>query len=224
MTNNTLTMPLDDAILASKALLNHASTDDIAPVIMGAAVVEHDGARYLVASDRYSFGRFKLGAVDTFDGEPGVIIPRDALLWVSKVIPKSLRMGKNLNAKYTIRITWTSDSDVPTIRAIDVEAAILLDGAVERSQRFDAANGNFPPVARLWKDDLSSEEPLSAVALSHKSLLKIAADIALFEGKDKAAVNLQFRSESGNKPGPVQYSMGPASRWTAGIQPNTLKK
>jgi hypothetical protein len=213
---STLTMPLADAILVSTALLHHASADDITPVITHAAVLELLGNRYLVATDRYSFGRFLLGADDQVDIPEGEspMIPRDALTWVSKITTRSLRRGFAAS-DYTLRFTWGDTKS----GGREVELAIMFDGASERMQTYDVILGNFPPVARLWKDD-TGEGKVDAICLSHGSLLKIAADVALFEGKP-GNVLLDFTaSDNPNKPGPVQYTLG--KRWTAAIQPNNV--
>jgi hypothetical protein len=195
---STLTMPLADAILASTALLHHASADDITPVITHAAVLELLGNRYLVATDRYSFGRFLLGADDQVDIPEGEspMIPRDSLTWISKIALKSLRRGFAAS-DYTLRFTWGDT----TSGGIELELAIMWEGKPERVQTYDVYKGNFPPVARLWKDD-TSEGRVDAVALSHGSLLKIAADIALFVGKSQSSATLDFTTSDGNKPGP----------------------
>lgn len=224
----SLTMPLADAILSAKALLNHASKDDITPVICTAAVLELDGKHYLVATDRYSFGRFRLDILDILDGDPvGGMIPRAALEWVSKITVKGLRneYAAGLapdNGGYSIRYQWTDIPDVP--RGTDVEVAIIRDGKSERSQTFDGLEGNFPPVAKLWKDDTSEEAGQQQIILNHAAFTKIAADIALFHGKGhngSARLNLTA-STNPNRPGPVQYTLGQGAgeRWTAAIQPN----
>lgn len=226
---HTLTMPIADAILASKALLNHASKDDVTPIITGAAIVEHDDKQYLVATDRYSFGRFLLGERDSFEGDPGQMIPREALVWISKIVPKSLRRAWTVDypiaeGGYGIRLTWTplegSGAD-----AMEVEVAIIQGHAdpekikAERSQTFDVTRGNYPPVARLWRDPEEDVLPGSEVALTAMSLSKIAADVTLFEGKG-GQTTLCFHFPAEKKPGPVQYTLG---RWTAAVQPNYVR-
>lgn len=225
---HTLAMPLDDAILASKALLHHVSNDDMTPVIMHAAVQEHDGKRYLVATDRYSFGRFMLGAFDIFEGDPGQLIPRDALTWVSKIIPKGLRRPWSTGVSpedggYSIKFTWTPvpGDHLPSNPRHELEVAIIFEEKPERSQTYDVPSGNFPPVVRLWNE--SAEFAIPALALSHGSLTKAAADLALFEGKNsQSAVRFTFTGSSSIKPGPVQCQMGPGGRWTAALQPSLL--
>lgn len=218
-----LRMPLADAILAAKALLNHVSTDDVTPVITHAAIVEHDGQKYLVGTDGYSFGRFLLGDQDHFEGEVGQMIPRDALTWISKIVPKGLRRPfESLTREdgYSLQLTWTTATDTP--KGHEVDAAIVLNGKVERSQTYDVAIGNFPPVARLWRDDTVEQGPLTKVTLNHAALTKVAADVALFSGKGhNGSASLQFHSDpETRKPAPVQYTLGAGDRWTAAIQPN----
>lgn len=217
---HTLTMPLADALLASKALLNHVSTDKVTPVITQAAIVEHNDNRYLVATDRYSFGRFLLGRDDTFTGDPGQMFPRDALTWVSKINVKQLRKGWLLaspltDGGYGIRFTWTPGEGHGGI-PMELDVAIIVSDKVERSQTFDVASGNYPPVVRLWRDDDQETHAATNVALSATSLSKIASDVALFESRDASAV-LQFDAKEG-KHGPVQYTLG--KRWQAAVQPS----
>ncbi len=246
---HTLTMPLADAILASKALLNHVSkdgglylaagtrgVDDVTPVITHAAVVDLEGKYYLVGTDRYSFGRFALGEADVRDGEwpteAAPMIPRAALDWVAKIAVKALRNQKAVSLSgdegYFIRWSWTpglvegENSEHPGTPTVEVEVAIVRGGKSERTQVFDVYKGNFPRVSRLWRD--ASAGPIEEVALSHLSLAKIAADLALFAGKDQgASARLQFSANpSTGKPSPVQYTLGRDDRWTAAIQPNMI--
>lgn len=217
---HTLTMPLADAILASKALLNHVGNDDITPIITQAAVIEYEEQKYLVATDRYSFGRFMLGDLDTFDGEPGVMIPKAALTWVSKIVPKALRRNYFPNATpaeggYALRFTWTPVEGSPNSAQFEVEVAIVILGKTERTQTFDVYSGNYPPVAKLWRGADVEVTPTTSVRLAPMSLSKIAADIVLFEGKSSGAT-LELHAPAG-KPGPVQYALG--KRWTAAVQP-----
>lgn len=222
---HTLTMPIEDAILASKALLNHASTDDITPIICGAAVLELDGKHYLVATDRYSFGRFLLGTHDKFEGEAGQIIPRDALTWVSKIVLKGLRkpfaLGLQADNGYQVRFSWSSPVE-GVAKDTEVEVAITYDGKAERSQTYDAFSGNYPPVARLWREGDELDAPVSKVNLSHLSLSKVASDVMLFLGKHDG-VTLHFAADKDTgKPAPVQYTLGDGGRWTAALQPNLM--
>ncbi len=222
---STLTMPLDDAMLASKALLNHVSKDDITPIICQAAAVVYRGNRYLVATDRYSIGRFLLGDQDVFEGDFDVMIPRGALLWISKIVPKGLRRGSAPAAfhkgGYEVRFTWSAPLP-DSFRAGEIQVAIVFAGEVERSQMYDVPYGTYPPVAGLWREDDVVQEATTQVSLSYQSLSKIAADIALFEGKNSGhSVILQMHSPDG-KIAPVQYRLG--DRWTAVVQPNRYLK
>lgn len=217
---HTLTMPISDAILASKALLHHVSTDDIIPVVCHAAIVEHDGSQYLIATDRYSFGRFKLGTSDTFEGEVGQMIPSAALDWVAKINLKGLRRPYAIgmtDSGYTVRYTWTP-TDAP--KGTELEVAIVFEGKPERAQTYDVYSGNFPPVVKLWRDGTVPGDPLSEVILSHSSLAKVTADVLLFGGKGEGTVGLQFSADKNGKPSPVQYTLGAGDRWTAALQPN----
>ena len=219
---SSLTMPIADAILAAKALLNHSSKDDTTPVICGAAVMEHKEQKYIVATDRYSLGRFLLGDSDLHDGEFGKIIPRDSLVWVSKIVLKALRRGWSTlpveEGGYGVRFVWSpSDSNTG---ALEVEVSIIFQDKVERSQTFDTPSGTFPPVARLWREADAEVEAATQIGLSALSLTKIAADVALFEGKDGSTF-LDLHSSAG-KGAPVQYQLG--DRWTAAVQPNNLRK
>ena len=215
---STLTMPLLDSILAAKGLLNHISKDDVTPIIRQAAVIEYMDNRYLVATDRYSIGRFILGAHDAFEGDFNQTIPSDALLWVSKIMPKTLRRGTAPIAfnegGYVVRFSW-SESGAGSGK-LEIEVAIMFGDKVERSQMYDVVSGTFPEIARLWRESDVAREPTAEVCLSHMSLLKIAADVALFDSK-QGSVPLEFHSP-GSKIAPVQYRIG--TRWSAIVQPN----
>lgn len=227
----SLTMPLADAILACKALLHHTSTDDVTPVICGAAVVDHEGRFYLVATDRYSFGRFLLTTSDNVDVESGAMIPNGALDWVSKINVKGLRNQYALildpdQGGYVIRWSWGINPDgMSTTQFSEVEVAIVRSDKTERTQTFDVPSfGKFPSVARLYDEDRATSRLLPpSVMLSHSSLVKVAADTLLFHGKGTTgAVALQFASGEDGKPLPVQYELGISGRWTAALQPNLL--
>jgi hypothetical protein len=213
-------MPLKDAILASKGLLNHVSKDDLTPVIMCAAVLEYEGKKYLVGTDRYSYGRFELTDADEVNTAYGQMIPTDALVWVSKIIAKGLRRGLALDSPkvvYSIQYTWTKNHDNPNS---ELEVVILFEGKPERSQTFDVGSGLYPPIVRLWRQDDYPSVPAVKVKLAHQSLIKIAADLALFSGKD-GFVDMNFDAKDG-KHGPIQYALG--TRWTAAVQPGLLGK
>jgi hypothetical protein len=213
-------MPLDDAILASKGLLNHASKDDLTPAINGGSVVEHEGKRYLIATDRFSIGRFELGDLDTLTGDAGRQIPYAALVWISKVVRKSLRRAAVkldlAEGGYGLKMEWSG-----TGSTTEVAVSIIFDGKSERSQTFDVTPSPFPPVIRLWRPAGMTVNPLSKIALSVQSLTKIAEDVKLFEHRDGATtLNLHSGDGPTGKPAPVEYTVG--TRWAAIIQPNLM--
>jgi hypothetical protein len=218
MSNPTITIPFTQATKAFGSVLPHASKDPVTPIITYVGVTpipDEEGKSYVVATDRYSVGRYTINAVvDQPDDAPMFAVTRPVAEYISKLTPAGLRYGKTVLSPYGIRITKFAESS-----SILVE--VLYDDNVEKSQAFDTTiAANFPPVLRLFPDlDDEKARGVDAVALSTSILTKaIASHKFAADDKNDAITFHLFHSPNG-KPAPVYAKVGMCEML---LQPNLL--
>lgn len=187
----TVTMPLGIGIQSAAAMLTSASKDDVTPVLVSAYFTGTE----LQATDRYKIARFPM-PTETEDandaslilGSP-FLIPRDALVWASKVILKSLRFGTSRGkseGNYSLKYERTGDDHQPgtvTVSVVDPR------GEVERSQAFDGVIGNFPPVEKLFPTEFAPvDEP---VGFNPDFMAVLMGYFSKYGGKEPFTLQLQ---------------------------------
>lgn len=212
-TTTTVVIPLTDETLAGlSAVMQHASKDDITPVICTVQV----NAQTFVATDRYSVGEYTHDAAAAEPGE-SVTIPRSAAEWLTKQNQKSLGAVARTTAPLfaaivtaeSIIIRWASDDNV--------------SGAIVAVHTFLEVKGNYPPVARLFpaKDAEPKIMTTPVVSLGAVQLEKFTRGCKKMMGTHSPMTITFQPSENSNKPGPVLITFG---AFRGLLQPNWLKR
>jgi len=222
-TITTLTLPFDEAVGAFNALAPHLGRDSATPVIGGVHVTA-DG--YLVATDRYTVGRYKSDhGVLAGDEFAGATIPADAVKWVAAMRPLKLAMGKHEARNYRVRLTFDSSA-----QSVQIELGWGDDFATaEQSARFNTLDHTdhrgYPNVMRLFPDG-ATEFALTADAVSLKADFLARVGVAVkWLGGNSGTARFQFMQTSNPaKPGPVYVTVndGTLGRFEMLIQPNML--
>lgn len=236
---------LDDFREAITAVLPHASTDKLTPVILGAGLVLIDERPHLVATDRYTIGAWAFDAdrATVTGHEPIVILPPDLMKWLATLVPKALRRGT-----YTVGSYW-----VEIMRHIETETFPVADGVgateqrtrvktldlivrilwfaddkqpddialalaqVEQSRTFDPIDGNFPRVDRLLTPSDPEVVALDAIGLDARHLEKVTG----YAKKSSAPISMTVLTKEGApKHQPVRFTIG--KQFTGLVQPITL--
>lgn len=175
----------------------HAAKNDVTAVINAVQV----GPRYFTGTDRYTVGQWEHSTEDT-EG-PTVLIPRPAAEWVAKQSPK-------LVGPHAALIVFAAES--VTILDADLETLAVT--------RFQAVQGNFPPVGRLFTD-MKLAELSAPVRISPDHMDKFTKGC-----KKTSTVHAPFqmqatKTDNPNKPGPVLITF--AGHFTGLLQPNLNK-
>lgn len=235
MSTTSITLPLHEALTAFKSVLPHASTDDITPIITALSIVSTDDktGSHLVATDRYSVGRYELSVPigDLAEGVVGFLVPRQAASWITRLTFGVLRYGKESWAQYRVRITQAVDDEKPFVREVTVALihgqtedvglgypAFHEDAQPEQLRVFDGLGGNFPPVLRLFPDE-TTKLGVERLALSPWLISRIATSIVAATGKKTDPGHFTFTAATSGKPGPVMVEAGKLSML---IQPNSM--
>jgi hypothetical protein len=227
----TLTLTAADAMLAAKAALaNCAPTNDGTPVIAGAHFSIVRGKLQILATDRYTASRHRVSAQHlTDDGrlaprdvveELSVIVPREALVWLSRNAQAFRR------STFGGKVVFDFDPQEPsgfkgskfgkqTAGRVSITVAPLIGEFEALAATFPLTAGHFPPIARLIDDRTKADVGVLAF---NPGLL---ARLAKFVPRD-VPVRLEFTAgDRPDKPGPVV--------WTAAdlaldgvMQPNLL--
>lgn len=233
-----VTLPYSARLVAGVgACLPHMSTDKMTPVIASLRVC----GQYLIATDRYSGGRFEhtrpfeWAALHGADAAPqgnddaAILLPASAALWLSKQSPKSLGLDylKNTSA-------WHAGDDANATEPIDAIAVVIvferdsitirygIAGNVIAVHTFAPLGGNFPPVGRLFDTFKPADEMGDAFGVhrwSGSNLEKVAKGIKVLEPKGAA----QFQSSTSreaHRPGPTRVVIG--KRFEMLLQPNLI--
>lgn len=206
----TLLLPLEEAIEAFSAVLPHAEKTRTGTAAIECVSVNGDR---LVATDKYTVGAYWLSA----SASAPFLVVRDVAEYVAKIAVKGLRFGSWIgktsepSGGYTVRIAQDA-----TIEAVSVE--ILWDSTVERSQVFDRATGQFPPVVRLIDDWKPAERvtPFALLPENVERVLGFAKKFSKISG-DKVVVFTPGKSTNPNKPGVIRAEVG---KLVALIQPH----
>lgn len=222
-TYTSVTMPFTEAIGAFNALTPHMSRDNTAQIITGLHFTA-DG--HLVATDRYTVGRYKPQSV-TFTGDEfsGATIPAGAVKWLAAMRPLKLAMGKHEAHNYVFRFTFDSST-----QGVRIELGWGADFVTaKQSARFGTIDHTdhrgYPNVMRLFPDE-ATEFALTANALSLKTefLARVGVAVKWLGGPSDTA-RFQFtKADNPAKPGPVYVSVndGPLGKFDCLIQPNLL--
>lgn len=192
------TVTLNTAQQAFAAVLPHISKDDVAPVIMHAQL---DTNGVLWATDRYTIARYDL---ETSVAEP-VLIPRDALEWVTKIVHSKLRERR---VEYEIQI-----------KANDIDLQLVLKQVAydvpERTQTFPRGTGNFPPIERLIDTHKPAQDAYDILLLPRHT--EKVYNYAKKWCKDQPIKHQFGQPYESGKPAPIKLTIG---KLTTLIQPN----
>lgn len=220
MKTRKLRLPLMHAIEACAAVLPHASTDDVTPVIRAA----HISGDRIVATDRYTVGTFRL--VKGLAEGASVLLPLEAVKWVAKFVTKHLLANPN---EYTLMIE-APEAVLPNMREwseedqkaeVDARAAATVRISVESKRfgvealrRFRPQFGHFPRVERIID---GHEEAWSAYEVTLRAvLLERFTDYARRWGHGNTVFQLGARDDDG-KDAPVRITIG--ERFVGAVQP-----
>lgn len=213
---STLAIPYTAELAAGiAAVIAHASKDAVTPILCGARF----DRRYVVATDRYTVGRYehtthpesvaRYGEEGPTDPDAGWWIPTDALVWLSK---------QAATLKHAIRsgLLLVISADTLTIHYGESET-----GTIAASLHYTADGGNFPPVARLFpekSDDAIDGFPPAWLGVdSFTKLSKSGTAIGRAEKKKNIPIRFQFQAGEGRKLAPVLAHIG--DRFDSLIQP-----
>ena len=226
----TVSYKFDEIVGAVNAVLPHASKDDVTPVIMG---IRFTADGHIVATDQYTAGAYTFNRCDVVaepeSGFDGFTLGRAGVLWLSKLKPITLALGKYSSQFYTVR--FTVENLVVKVDVVqngfggDSQEGDFIDGGiVEASSTFPLVGGNYPAVMRLMPDDarLAAEEGIGSIAISLKTefLVRIDKAVKVLTDRNGTAKFRFLSTENPAKPGPVFVTVG--DNFKALIQPNLL--
>lgn len=207
MPNASHTYDLADAVTAAAAVLPHMPKDDVTPVIT-TALVDH---YHWLATDRFTVAQYavKRTGDDADKTMPGIMVPREAVEWVAKIVLKKLRAWPSPDYALTISQSMRTGTQG------DVVVAIVNGEHVERSQSFDVVLGNFPPVGRLVAEWKPATEPV--VQMLGPVHLEKVTGFAKRHYPERPLEAEPGHSDNPGKPGPMRVTIGSL---VALVQPN----
>ncbi|KQT75379.1 DNA polymerase III subunit beta family protein [Microbacterium sp. Leaf436] len=134
MSAKTITLDAHVARYIASAVLPAVSRDDITPVLTGAHFSMEDGQLRVTSSDRYRAHTVIVRPNDRVPKELDVIVPRQALTWITK----NAGVFSRSRSPYTpvVRMRFTEDRFPPVIRLI-VKARDAETEPVEGNLRTD---------------------------------------------------------------------------------------
>lgn len=209
------TVSLPVAKQLAQALLPHIGRDAVTPVLGGIITGGERFGQHAFASDRYTVGRFDL--TNLFSDEPTgeVWVPREALYAVSVLGKASLLYG-NLVSSYHVTFR-TGQENREWVTTVTVEYRPESGERIMHWMRvFGArgADGNFPPVDRLFESFIPGE--VMRVGLGYEHLAK-------FRPIERNGMPLRItmpQEAKGNRAAPILIESG--QRFKGLIQPNII--
>ncbi len=202
-----ITLTLTQARYLVDVALSASSTDDITPIICGAHVTREGDQLRVVCTDRYRAHTALVEAV-AIEGDPEVILPRQALLWLRS---NRTYFGSHMRDFQRIVIEVTPHPEASIILG-DLVVTVKeseSEGAGGVAWQGKHLKGNYPPVIRLIEKARDAEAVLATPRLRLDFLGKMSA-----LGKDgpQIAPWIKFTAnDNPNKPGPVYASWGSGS-------------
>jgi hypothetical protein len=198
----------------------------VTPVICGIRFTA-DGS--IVATDRYTVGAYTFNRCNVVaepeDGFDGFTLGKAGVLWLSKLKPATLALGKYSTQFYTVR--FTVDGLMVKVDVVQngfggdsPEGDFVDGGVVEASSTFPLVGGNYPAVMRLMPDDarLAAELGIGSTPIS---LVRIDKATKVLSERGNGTARFRFLStENPAKPGPVFVTVG--DNFKALIQPNLM--
>lgn len=193
----TLTFPFTPALAAGfAAVLPHTSADKFTPVLAGVCVTP----QHILATDRYSIGRYRHSDDTPAESDGWMILPRDAAEWIARY--KFDRYAPALTLTITPdALTLTNDA-----------------GAVVASRAHVLVAGNYPPVARLFPEVSDDAADVLPFHLGADKLADVVKSAQLLGRADKSKIYLSTPDVLG-KYTPVHMTVG--DRFDALLQPVT---
>ena len=199
---STITLNRGQARYFVDVALSAASTDGVMPVLCGAHVTVEDGRLRVVCTDRWRAHTALVEAV-AIDGEPEVIVPRQALLWLKKNLSyfgSSMRDYQHIVIEATPRDenSFVGGELVVTVKKHEQEDA----GSVQWAGKH--VNGKFPPIITLIEKARDAE----AVLATPRFRLDFLGRMSVL-GKDgpEFAPRIKFTAnDNPDKHGPVYVS------------------
>ena len=199
---STITLNRGQARYFVDVALSAASTDAVTPVLCGAHVTVEDGRLRVVCTDRWR-AHTALVEAESIEGEPEVIVPRQALLWLRSNQTYFGSYGKHLQrivieATPRDEKTFVGGELVVTVKEHEQEDA----GSVQWAGKH--VNGKFPPIITLIEKARDAE----AVLATPRFRLDFLGRMSVL-GKDGPDIppRIKFTANNNpNKPGPVYVS------------------
>lgn len=213
--SNTITLPLPLALTAFGAVMPHASTDAVTPVIttIQIAAADSDHVRYLYATDRYSVARYPLEEYsDKGDDGEAFLVPLAAAKFIRTLRPTVLLAGRYAADKYNVTV---SNDDASVTVELSDEQSVL-----EQSRRFLRIKGNFPPVHRFFTtQDADTIKGVESISIGTPQLEKLITSQRIAGGGLNGPVKLEFfqHKTGAKKPQPFRVTAG---KFEAMVQPN----
>lgn len=226
-----LEIPFEEAVEAFASVLPHTSSDKVTPVLTALSItVDEEGLAYLIATDRYSVGRYQFSTTPLFsEAVTEIRVSKEAALWISKLKTAGLRHWfKGMDNLYFIRIAIEpgtapsgSDSTIKVDLVYCLSSESSTGGTVEVTQSFNAAPaGNFPPVNRLFAIDSELHSPVS-ITFAGGQLGKFVKSFSAIA--DAKTMTFQGASSSSpNKPGPMLVTI--SDRFNGLVQPHLMAR
>lgn len=209
-----VTLPLRELIEASAAVLPHISKDDVMPVLTAALI----SGSHIIATDRYSVGRFGLSA--EVDGG-SIMLPGDAARWLAGFPVKSLLdIDREVLSSHRYWVTVTAPAASQTIgmhaedavklreeiRRATVTVTVGNEGRpVEQQRMFRPVVGILPPVAKII-EDFEAAADAQTVALNPAFIERFTTYARKYKYQH-IEVTLSKR-EGSDKPGVVRFTIG----------------
>lgn len=171
---SSLILPLADAKQLAKAIVPHASRDNVTPVLTHVVVGGAFGS-FAFASDRYTIGRYDLTNVILGDvPEEDFFIPAKALQAVGMIGSASLPHDVSLS-DYVVRFEVSGDDKAPLFSATvlfrterDGEPVFVPHWMRTWEMWFDLRRPlTFPNVRRLFDDFIPGERELVHLGSEH---------------------------------------------------------
>lgn len=200
-TSNVFEVSLSMAVRSAAAMLAVIQDDKLTPILNGA---RFDGEQ-LLATDRYRIARFPIPAVpaqtdDRLVRTGDMIIPTDALRWVTRVKPdrekSKLRLATMSDGGYSIR--YTAAEGHVTVELVD------LFGVIEQTSVFATRDGRFPPIEAIFTKPVTDVDDDAVIAYDPKLLGGILAWAAKHGNGAPVKMRASMRKNAlGEVPGPT---------------------
>lgn len=213
MPHAKIELPLYAAKTMCKALLPHASRDNVTLALRGAWVT----GKFAYATDRYTVGRYDLTNLIEDEPTQALFLPLRALDTIARLGSSILPYGTLSEAQVVVEGVWgsTSEHPWPDHVYVGVSEEVRDHTSTVWSRVFDAtgADASRPPIERLFEKFVPGER--AALDTTGEQMRKFAS----FAASEREHMRITMPATSDSKfPAPVLIEIG--MRFKGLLQPN----